>query len=138
MRNLIPNFRKTKFQKYCRTVTQIFKQNRIPYSLLIYLSNTSMKMTISSNMIGFLLDENSVRFNLLNPWPHKMVKHTQTIRRQQPRNCLSVFDHFVGLGLKGSKICQASMTKLLFGNSYHLLVFVYFPKMLCHRYLREF
>ena len=31
--------------------------------------------------------------------PHKMVQHTPTIRRQQ--NCLSVFDHFVGLALKG-------------------------------------
>ena len=30
-----------------------------------------------------------------------MVKHTQTIRRQQQTNCLSVFDHFVGLALKG-------------------------------------
>ena len=30
-----------------------------------------------------------------------MVKHTQTIRRQLPKNCLSVFDHFVELGLKG-------------------------------------
>ena len=30
-----------------------------------------------------------------------MVKHTQTIRRQKPTNCLSVFDHFVGLTLKG-------------------------------------
>ena len=29
-----------------------------------------------------------------------MVKHTQTIRRQQPTNCLGVFDHFVGLALK--------------------------------------
>ena len=29
-----------------------------------------------------------------------MVKHTQTIRGQQPTNCLSVFDHFVGLALK--------------------------------------
>ena len=29
-----------------------------------------------------------------------MVKHTQTIRRQQPTNCLSVFDYFVGLVLK--------------------------------------
>ena len=29
-----------------------------------------------------------------------MVKHTQTIRRQ-PTNCLSVFDHFVKLALKG-------------------------------------
>ena len=33
---------------------------------------------------------------------HKMVKQTQTIRRQQPKNCLSVFDHFVGLAFKGS------------------------------------
>ena len=27
-----------------------------------------------------------------------MVKNTQTIRRQQPTNCLSVLDHFVGVG----------------------------------------
>ena len=32
---------------------------------------------------------------------HKTVKHTQTIRRLLPTNCLSVFDHFVGLALKG-------------------------------------
>ena len=32
---------------------------------------------------------------------HKMVKHTQTIRRQEPTKCLSAFDHFVGLALKG-------------------------------------
>ena len=30
-----------------------------------------------------------------------MVKHTQTIRPKKPMNCLSVFDHFVGLALKG-------------------------------------
>ena len=30
-----------------------------------------------------------------------MVKHTQTIRKQQPTNYLSVFDHFMGLALKG-------------------------------------
>ena len=32
---------------------------------------------------------------------HKMVKHTQVIRRQEPTNRLRVFDHFVGLVLKG-------------------------------------
>ena len=32
--------------------------------------------------------------------PHKMVKHTQTICRLLPTNCLSAFDHFVGLELK--------------------------------------
>ena len=30
-----------------------------------------------------------------------MLKHTQTIRRQDPTNCLSVFDNFVVLTLKG-------------------------------------
>ena len=36
----------------------------------------------------------------LYPSPHKMVKHTQTTRRQKPGNCLSVFDHFAFKGLK--------------------------------------
>ena len=30
-----------------------------------------------------------------------MVKDTQTICRQEPKNSLSVFDHFVELALKG-------------------------------------
>ena len=33
-----------------------------------------------------------------------MAKHTQTICRQQPTNCLTVFDHFVGLAFKGLKL----------------------------------
>ena len=37
-----------------------------------------------------------------------MVKHTQTIRRQQPTNCLGIFDHFVGLALKGIILQQAT------------------------------
>ena len=32
-----------------------------------------------------------------------MVKHTQTIRWLLPTNCLRVFDHFVGLAIKGLK-----------------------------------
>ena len=35
-----------------------------------------------------------------------MVKHTQTFRGQQLTNCLSVFDHFLGLALKGLNIRQ--------------------------------
>ena len=34
---------------------------------------------------------------------HKMVKHTQAIRLLLPMNCMSVFDDFVGLALKGLK-----------------------------------
>ena len=33
--------------------------------------------------------------------PHKMAKHTQTIRWLLPANCLSMFHQFVGLALKG-------------------------------------
>ena len=33
-----------------------------------------------------------------------MVKHTQTIRQLLPTNCLSVFNHLVGLALKGLNI----------------------------------
>ena len=35
-----------------------------------------------------------------------MVKHTQIIRRVLPTNCLSVFDCFVGLALKGLNSMQ--------------------------------
>ena len=36
--------------------------------------------------------------------PHKIVKHTQTIRQLLPTNCLSMFDHIVWLTLKGLTI----------------------------------
>ena len=39
-----------------------------------------------------------------------MAEHTQTIRWQQPTNCLSVFDHRVGLALQE---LTASLKKLL-------------------------
>ena len=45
--------------------------------------------------------QNTPDINRFKRQRQKMVKHTQTIRRQQPTNCLSVFDHFVGLAFKG-------------------------------------
>ena len=49
------------------------------------------------------MEMGSVRtnFNYYKRQPHKMVKHTHTIRRLLPTICLDVFDHFVGLALKG-------------------------------------
>ena len=38
-----------------------------------------------------------------------MVKHTQTIRRQQLTNCLSVFDHFMRLALTGLNISSVGI-----------------------------
>ena len=40
--------------------------------------------------------------------PLKMVKHTETIPRPLPTNCLSVFDHFVGLVIKSLNACLVS------------------------------
>ena len=44
-----------------------------------------------------------------------MVKPTQKIRRQQPTNFLSVFDHFVELELKGlaKKFLEITKTNLI-------------------------
>ena len=53
-----------------------------------------------------------------------MVKQTQTIRRLLPTNCLSVFNHFVGLTLKGlttytftKKIYHSCLTGSKYGSA---------------------
>ena len=43
--------------------------------------------------------------------PPKMIKHIQTIRRLLPTNCLTVFDHFVGLPLKWLMLILMSNVK---------------------------
>ena len=62
-----------------------------------------------------------------------MVKHTQTIRWQKPTNCLSVFDHFMGLALKGLKGDSRGFRRrknleqfILFKQSNFVDVFVFF------------
>ena len=50
-------------------------------------------------MVFFALD--TIKLPLAKRQPHKMVKHTQPVRWLLPTNCLSVFDHFMGLALKG-------------------------------------
>ena len=47
-----------------------------------------------------------------------MDKLTQTIRRHQPMNCLSVLDHFVGLALKG---LSSTITYILNENVHVIL-----------------
>ena len=50
-----------------------------------------------------------------------MVKHTQKSHRQQPTNCLSVFDHFVGMELKGLTSIK-DIWLLYFQNSQRKLI----------------
>ena len=44
--------------------------------------------------------------------PHKMVKRTETICRLLP----SVFDHFVGLALKGLKVSTLTLSRIMLKN----------------------
>ena len=43
-----------------------------------------------------------------------MVKHTQKIRGLLPKNCLSVFDHFVGFALE---VLNSSSIQIVYGSS---------------------
>ena len=52
-----------------------------------------------------------------------MVKHTQTIRRQQPTNCLSVFHHFLKLALEGLTLFTER-----FGTVWIISVVIYLQK----------
>ena len=74
----------------------------------IYIHNTSIYLYICIQVqvsVSVYKDLYMDIVRVVNPpfkyQSHKMVKHTQTICRQQPTNCSSVFDNFVGLALKG-------------------------------------
>ena len=64
-------------------------------------------MTLSFPSFKFLCqkcdEQTGVFFNPFNTNPTKWSNTLKQIRRQQPTNCLSVFDHFVGPALKGLK-----------------------------------
>ena len=80
---------------------------------VLHLSSSSRSVTKllkvrEDSRRGFLWDQN--HFGNIS-WPfrrqfHKMDKHTQTIRRLLPTNCVSVFDHFMGSALKGLRSKQ--------------------------------
>ena len=56
----------------------------------------------------------AVHLNSLSTNPTKWFKHTQTIRRQELTNYISVLDHFVGLALKGLITILAIISKKIF------------------------
>ena len=62
-----------------------------------------------------------------------MVKHTQTIRRQKPTDCLSVFDNSVGFALNGLNSMTAKLQHRISGfqlSKVSLLSFRAFMKAL--------
>ena len=80
--------------QYLKSMFQCSYHCWMSYSILLY----------ANKMHNVLFTwKNVVRQNyLFKRQPRKMVKYTQTIRQLfLPTNCLSVFDHFVRLELKG-------------------------------------
>ena len=63
--------------------------------------NFSWRTVISKKQAAKIRTKDKNKYKLFKRQPYKMIKYTQTIRRLYPTNCLSVFDHFVVLALKG-------------------------------------
>ena len=73
--------------------------------LFLLLLYRKKKKIIIINLFQFGLINSTKQKSIMINEPfkrqhHKKVKHTQIIPRKQLTNCLSVFDHFVGLALK--------------------------------------
>ena len=72
-----------------------------------------------------------------------MVKHTQTFRQQKLTNCLSAFDHFVGLALNElafQKQSFKSYKKRCSGNSKTSMmesIFFFFAKLLLFQLFQD-
>ena len=92
----------------------IFKRSLIKYVLA--LSYVQMKLQHA----GLLLANSLIKMHrwrsLYQPskfeqkWRRqRAVEHTEAIRRLLRTNCLSVFDHFVGLTLKGLRFILSSL-----------------------------
>ena len=87
----------------------IHSESFFNFSITLVLISVTLKQflifTVSTylSLLGDFFMWRKDGFTLYKCQPDKMVKYTQTIRQQQPMNCLSVFDHFVGLTLKGLK-----------------------------------
>ena len=72
-------------------------------------------------LTSFFLVGKMKMFLTLKDQHHKLVKHTKTICRQQPTNCLNVFDHFVELALKGLNAIIIGPLLLSFLSHFFLL-----------------
>ena len=85
-----------RFSVECQLQANLFSKTRISYQTFFKICK------IDSDILLAQL-QSSIEIEIYEPFKHqthRMVKHTQTICRKQPTNCLSVFDHFVGFALK--------------------------------------
>ena len=77
-----------------------------PHATLFMVPPVKLKKCVCHIIVLFQRHQNVVHKGIHSDFkrqPQKMVKHTQTIRQLSPTNCLSMFDLFVGLVVKGLK-----------------------------------
>ena len=109
------------FQKIPENISFKLQADLGLYQIWKFSVNCLEHLSISEEMLFFVCFP-------FNCQPHKMVKHTETIYRQKPINCLSVFVDRVGLELKrltlvmfslqGCSLIFASHITLTYANSF--------------------
>ena len=92
-----------------RFVTFLF--NHLPHVIHWKVTNHGMSEEIVdlATYVNHLISKEAqqVRNHNFNPLSANLTKWSNTIKQfVQPTNCLSVFDHFVGLALKGLTVFQ--------------------------------
>ena len=88
--------------------------------------NTGLKLvtlTITKMNLGTNNNQNQLFFKIviLNPLSAKFIKWSNTLKQfvgNLPTNCLSVFDYFSGLALKGLRISQYTLENNCVGVSF--------------------
>ena len=95
--------------------------------LVIFKKEIKIKKGTKSNSSWILLV--IVLFQSFKHQPQKMAQHTQTFRRQLPTNFLSLFDHFMGLALKGL-ITKVIIYEIIF---FHISLHFQSPVKLCDK-----
>ena len=73
-------------------------------------------LRVFNNNNELILNSKDV-FNRLSANPTKWSNTLKQFVRKLPTNCFSVFDHFVGLTLKGLRPWNISMIELLHENN---------------------
>ena len=110
------------------------------------LKNHTYILQICLSMYDLLVDTNNLEcqgsrtevLRIYKPFkhqPHKMVKHTQAICRLLSTKCVSVFDHFVRLALKGLRaaLTESVQSMSLLRNFIKIIHNTYCGQFLCQR-----
>ena len=99
---LIPCHRQTRACSYSTLI--LVHANKLLTKKITKNNNPSLSFLLANLFVTTCTFFFFRSFYLSKHQPHKMVKYGQTARRLLSTDCLSVFDHFVGLAFKGLNV----------------------------------